>query len=622
MIHIAIPATGEYRKWAEVTAASAVSGSSLPVQVHYIDWKVIKRSRLERLGSWHGSAIAFSRLYLAELFPDLDWIITCDADVLFRGDIAELWALRDDNVSFIAHKDCPLPPHPYTQSHYDWYKKNGFKIKDWSSYFADGMGLVNLKRWREKGYQQEFERLALMYNDWPSPDMMILNYVLQDDKKLLPVEWDCFSGDENADVDWSKSGAVHFVEDTPWRRYKITHLASDLVEEWWDVADRIGVTSTTKGVRGCRNLLDWAWRRALFVFLKRNQWILKLNRKLWLHFRSTRGVNAISPKNTSRSSVLHIIPGINDPTCGIAVAAKMLIKRGVGANGEVWVHSMWTPMIVKASFKALLTGKKLVRMPHGCTDPTKLKHHWYKKFWVAPVERWLFRRAYKIIATCEDEVKWIREFEPKVKKIEILPLFSEDSVRGRKCSSLIRSSAERRDRDDGELRLLYIGRLHPLKGVEFLLQAMGEYQKTFSRMCLKIIGKDEGERDKLLQTAKAYGLNVEFCGVVSEEEKERAWDWCDVLVLPTLSENFGLVVAEALERGRRVITTDGAPAWESSVSGGSGAVVSSEFGVQSSRSGICSGYGGRLLYLKGYKDGSARRRVELLKNALSQVIRK
>lgn len=347
-----------------------------------------------------------------------------------------------------------------------------------------------------------------------------------------------------------------------------------------------------------------------------------LMRKLAMHF--ILHVLAEIPRSINRrgSSVLHIIPGINDPTCGIAVAAKMLIKRGVGANGEVWVHSMWTPMIVKASFKALLTGKKLVRMPHGCTDPTKLKHHWYKKFWVAPVERWLFRRAYKIIATCEDEVKWIREFEPKVKKIEILPLFSEDSVRGRKCGSLIRSSAERRDRDDGELRLLYIGRLHPLKGVEFLLQAMGEYQKTFSRMCLKIIGKDEGERDKLLQTAKAYGLNIEFCGVVSEEEKERAWDWCDVLVLPTLSENFGLVVAEALVRGRRVITTDGAPAWESSVSGGSGAVVSSEFGVQSSRSGICSGYGGRLLYLKGYKDGSARRRVELLKNALSQVIRK
>ena len=39
-----------------------------------------------------------------------------------------------------------------------------------------------------------------------------------------------------------------------------------------------------------------------------------------------------------------------------------------------------------------------------------------------------------------------------------------------------------------------------------------------------------------------------------------------MLVLPTLSDNFGLVIAEALERGKRVITTDGAPAWEAGLS--------------------------------------------------------
>ena len=309
-IHIAIPVDGEdYRRYAEVCVQSAKRGSSLPVEVHYIDWSVIDRERLESLGSWHGSAIPFSRLFLAELFPNLDWIITCDVDVLFRGDIAALWALRDDSVAFIAHKDCPLPPHKYTQEHYDWYEAHGMVIKDWSSYFADGLGLVNLKRWREKGYQAEFVRLAKLYNDWPSPDMMILNYVLQDDKKLLPVEWDCFSGDENADVDWSKPGAVHFVEDPPWKRYKITHLASDLVEEWWEVAkevngrgervgrvdgngrvERVGRVDGGCGYKGCRNWLDWAWRRAAFVFLKHNQWILRLHFKLWLHLRSTRGV--------------------------------------------------------------------------------------------------------------------------------------------------------------------------------------------------------------------------------------------------------------------------------------------------------------------------------------------
>ncbi len=118
---------------------------------------------------------------------------------------------------------------------------------------------------------------------------------------------------------------------------------------------------------------------------------------------------------------------------------------------------------------------------------------------------------------------------------------------------------------DGKLHLLYLGRRHPLKGLEFLEAAVREVEGCELRI-----------------VSNAFG-----------EEKERVWEWCDVLVLPTLSENFGLVVAEALERGKRVITTDGAPAW-----------------------GDGNDYGGRLVYLKGYRNGSSEERVRLLKNAI------
>lgn len=284
--------------------------------------------------------------------------------------------------------------------------------------------------------------------------------------------------------------------------------------------------------------------------------------------------------------VTHIIPGIDDPTCGIAVAAKQLIARGVGEDGEVWVHSMWTPLVVKASVKALLTGKKLVRMPHGCTDPEKLRYHWHKKRWVAPIERWLFRHADRIIATCEDEVNWIKAFEPRVKKIEIVQLSQQSVYRASPHAPCVDVSISTTDK----LKLLYVGRLHPLKGVEFLFEAIPQDCR------LVVIGKDEGEGQKLKKIAARRGLDVEFKGVVSEEEKESAYQWCDVLVLPTLSENFGLVIAEALERGKRVITTDGAPAW-----------------------GDGNDYGGRLTYLKGYRYGTDETRVRLLKDAIETL---
>ena len=98
-----------------------------------------------------------------------------------------------------------------------------------------------------------------------------------------------------------------------------------------------------------------------------------------------------------------------------------------------------------------------------------------------------------------------------------------------------------RDKSNSQLNLLYLGRRHPLKGVEYLERAVKELNHgihgTHGNVELKIV-------------STAFG-----------EELERVWEWCDVLVLPTLSENFGLVVAEALERGKRVITTDGAPVW-------------------------------------------------------------
>ena len=538
-IHIAIPAVGEYRKWAEVCAASAIQGSSLPVKVHYIDWSVIDRARLEALGSWHGSAIAFSRLYLAELFPDLDWVITCDADVMFRGDVAELWKLRDDSVSFIARRDSPLPPSKYNQEQHDWYEAHGYRIKDWGRYFNDGLGLVNLRRWREKGYQAEFERLAKAHDDWPSPDMMILNYVLQDDSKLLPAEWDCFSGDENADVDWSKSGAVHFVEDTPWRRSKITHLASDLVEEWWSTAERCAIAG--KGYHGCRNWLDWAWRRCVFLFLKRNQWILGLNRKLWLHLRSTRGVNSRPAVRRAGAKVLHVVPGLWEHRNGIAVAAR-LIAADEGADlvdaadfaagrgdpsqyEEVWVHSCWLPQVVRSCRRVLKSGVPLVRMVHANLDPVRLAYHGWKKRLAGMAERPLFEKSSRIVATCEAERGWIEKYlGRRCPQIEVLDLKRFFNFR-RDGRAEIPSSRK--------LRLLYLGRRHPLKGIELLEAAVAGMENVELRVETSIQG----------------------------EEKERAWEWCDALVLPTLSENFGLVVAEALERGKRVVTTDGAPAW-------------------------------------------------------------
>lgn len=299
-IHVAIPAVGEaYKFYAEVTAYSIRKYASQPVEIHYIGEEDFKHvTDVSRFSDYHGSNITWSRLWLPELFPDFDWILSCDADILFLGDVAELWKLRDDKYWAQPSRDNPLPGIPYNKASVGWLAEKGMVLEHPEEYFCAGLTLFNLKAMREGGWAKMRDEFLPKYgiDGLCDADQCSLNWLLRDRKQRLPRGWGVFSGDENADIDWTKPCAVHFVEDTPWKRYKITHLASDLVEEWWKVAQEVSsVLPVAQGYRpssykGCRNILDYAWRRAGFVFLKHNQWILRLNHKLWLHLRSTRGV--------------------------------------------------------------------------------------------------------------------------------------------------------------------------------------------------------------------------------------------------------------------------------------------------------------------------------------------
>ena len=233
------------------------------------------------------------------------------------------------------------------------------------------------------------------------------------------------------------------------------------------------------------------------------------------------------------------------------------------AADEVWIHCGWKPCL----WWAALWAKKAFWMPEACYDPIRRAYHGWKKRLVGPIERWALRRCDRLVATCAAEAEWIRAYARGIGdrgsgiRVEVTDLkrFFKFQVPGSKFQ-------------DRKVHLLYLGRRHPLKGVEFLERAVMEIgidQRSRSRVELRIVSDHFGE------------------------ELERDWAWCDALALPTLSDNFGLVVAEALERGKRVITTDGAPVWE-----GQPGVV----------------------YLKGYRDGTDAERVELLRSALERFL--
>ena len=113
---------------------------------------------------------------------------------------------------------------------------------------------------------------------------------------------------------------------------------------------------------------------------------------------------------------------------------------------------------------------------------------------------------------------------------------------------------------DGKLRLLYIGRLHPIKGVEKLLQALkilGDESIT-----LAIYGTgDDAYTHSLHQQVAKLGLQsiVTFHGHVTGDEKTKAFMHADLCIVPSFTENFGMVIAEALAHGVPVIASKGTP---------------------------------------------------------------
>jgi glycosyltransferase involved in cell wall biosynthesis len=121
----------------------------------------------------------------------------------------------------------------------------------------------------------------------------------------------------------------------------------------------------------------------------------------------------------------------------------------------------------------------------------------------------------------------------------------------------------RRSERPDRLRLLYLGRLDPIKGIENLLEACADLTLGDGRdWSLRIAGGGTpGYTDELARIAAASSGRATLVGEARGEAKRALFEDADLVVVPSFSENFGIVVAEALAHGVPVIAGRGTP-WE------------------------------------------------------------
>ena len=218
----------------------------------------------------------------------------------------------------------------------------------------------------------------------------------------------------------------------------------------------------------------------------------------------------------------------------------------------VHVHGLWRLHYLQAARFALRSGLPLIVSVHGMLHRAALA----QRAGVKRLARWLFQDALLegarcLHATASEEAAEIRRLG-FTGPIAVVP-WGVDVPREVMASQA--ASSEHRT-------LLYLGRLHPGKGLDPLVRAWAQVHARFRSWQLVVAGEGEKRyQAKLAALVASLGIGdaVTLAGPVEGLDRERLFAAASLVVLPSPAENFGLVVPEALARGVPVMTTHGSP---------------------------------------------------------------
>lgn len=219
----------------------------------------------------------------------------------------------------------------------------------------------------------------------------------------------------------------------------------------------------------------------------------------------------------------------------------------------VHINCCWMPGCAFAQKWAQELGYKVVLTPHGMLEPWIIQRH----YWTRKVPALLLYQ--KRAVTKADYLHATAESE----KENLIKLGYNSNIEVIANGIDVENIQLKKDWKRKK-QVLFLSRIHIKKGIEFLIEAVAALKNDLVGYSIQIAG--EGEVDYINQLKqKVQSLGVEklivFCGGVYGNQKWNLYQQADLFILPTYSENFGIVVAEALASGTPVITTQGTP-WQ------------------------------------------------------------
>jgi glycosyltransferase involved in cell wall biosynthesis len=282
----------------------------------------------------------------------------------------------------------------------------------------------------------------------------------------------------------------------------------------------------------------------------------------------------------TRQFPLQVYP-LGPTTLGYGFSPRLIqwLRNNHRRYDAVVVNGIWQYHSY-ASWRVLRnSGTPYVVFTHGMLDP------WFKRRYpLKHVKKWMYwpwaeyrvlRDAQAVLFTCEEERVLARQSFWLYRCNEVVVSYGTARPGGDPQIEVDRFF-ERHPELRGKKLALFMGRLHPKKGCDLLIEAFARVLAEHSEWHLVIAGPDQvGWQKKLQQQAQRLRIasRITWAGMIGGALKWGALRAAEVFVLPSHQENFGIVVAEALAAGTPALISNKVNIWREVLADGAGLVA-------------------------------------------------
>ncbi len=209
----------------------------------------------------------------------------------------------------------------------------------------------------------------------------------------------------------------------------------------------------------------------------------------------------------------------------------------------IHLHSWWNLVIMPAVFICLLRGVRPVLSPRGSITKYTFNHQ------KSLIKRWVHRVFGKnLMKQCKLHVTSQQEAEDVNAYLKNPRLYLIPNLLELKPQMVIKNP------DLDSLHLVYLGRIDPKKNIAFLLDVvLNDFNIPFT---LEFIGDGDPTYVEAMKQKALTNTSITWSGPVYDDRKWLKLATSDILLLPSINENYGNVILEALSQGTAVLISD------------------------------------------------------------------